>query len=203
MVWKMTRRESGYLAVLGNHDWKIYRALVQERDVKISNGLDRSIREFYALTRPEQAEIKQILDDLFSKAPASTALAATPALEEKRLVLTHGALRPEDLGKRPAASRRDPLSARSLYGEVSGMDEEGRPIRAYEWVKEWDNYPNTTLIFGHDVQGWEPVWLSGQVLGLDTGCCFGGRLSAYRYPEGDILQVDSLMGKIAHERLLE
>ncbi len=61
-------------------------------------------------------------------------------------------------------------------------------------MAEWEGLPYTVIV-GHDVVGPQPLvhreWDGGKVLGIDTGCCFGGALTAYRYPEDELHMVSS------------
>jgi protein phosphatase len=73
----------------------------------------------------------------------------------------------------------------ALYGETTGeTDEFGLPIR-YPWAAEYRG--NASVIYGHT-----PVpqadWLN-RTLNIDTGCVFGGQLTALRWPEREIVSV--------------
>ena len=72
-----------------------------------------------------------------------------------------------------------------LYGDTTGeTDEFGLPIR-YPWANDYRG--GATVLYGHT-----PVpaleWVNNRLC-LDTGCVFGGRLTALRYPEREIVSV--------------
>lgn len=197
-VARMVRAGSAIIAAMGNHDWKLYRYLVLERDVKLGHGLDGTVREIEAEERRSpgrRAEIRRTVRELFDHAPSYTHLGD--------LVLTHGAIPAWGLGRACSPKTRSELSALCMYGETDGRREDGFPHRVYDWVRSWEARDETVII-GHDVLGHEPRALDahGRVIGLDTGCAFGGRLSAYRWPEREVLQVNAIQpGPEGHSAL--
>src|SRR5262249_30809249 len=73
----------------------------------------------------------------------------------------------------------------ALYGETTGeTDEFGLPVR-YNWAGEYRG--RALVVYGHTPIP-EPEWLN-HTLNIDTGCVFGGRLTALRYPEKELLSV--------------
>ena len=65
---------------------------------------------------------------------------------------------------------------------------DGRPVRR-DWAKLYRG--TQTIVYGHT-----PVRDSScnnNTYNIDTGCVFGGKLTALRYPEMDIVQVLSSM----------
>ena len=71
-----------------------------------------------------------------------------------------------------------------LPGEI---DEFGLPVR-YNWASEYKG--KAMVVYGHTPIP-EPEWLNN-TLNIDTGCVFGGRLTALRYPERDLVSVNAL-----------
>lgn len=196
LVGRMVARGSAKIAALGNHDWKLYRAAVEGRAVQTTNGLQGTIDEIEALDSGRQGAVINLIDELFRHAPSYS------SFDEDRLVVTHGAMRRGLVGRR-MNHRRDALSSLCLYGETSGETHaDGKPVRLYDWVESWSD-PAQTVIFGHDVVGMEPRRTGpyNNVIGIDTGCAFGGRLTAYRYPEAEIVQVAAQGIAISHEAL--
>ena len=54
-----------------------------------------------------------------------------------------------------------------------------------DWVTPYDGA--ALVVYGHT-----PVWRAercGQTIDIDTGCVFGGRLTALRYPEMEVVEV--------------
>lgn len=198
LVLGMVRARSGFVAAMGNHDWKLYRWLVLERDVKVAHGLETTVREIEAedaRVPGRKAQIRDMVRELLADAPAYSDLGG--------LVLTHGAMPAWGLGRACNPKSRSELSGLCMYGQTDGERPDGLPNRVYEWVSSWVDRDEVVII-GHDVVGFEPRTLDadGRVIGLDTGCAFGGRLSAYRWPEREIVQVDAVApGSRGHEAL--
>jgi protein phosphatase len=73
----------------------------------------------------------------------------------------------------------------ALYGETTGeTDEFGLPVR-YDWAAEYRG--RSMVVYGHTPVP-EPDWLN-RTINIDTGCVFGGRLTALRYPEEELVSV--------------
>jgi protein phosphatase len=107
-------------------------------------------------------------------------LIAHYVLDDGKLVVAHGGL-PEEMHGRAAAAVR----AFCLFGETTGeIDEFGLPVR-YNWAKNYQG--KAIVVYGHTPIP-DTEWLNN-TLNIDTGCVFGGKLSAMRYPEKEIVQV--------------
>ena len=65
-------------------------------------------------------------------------------------------------------------------------DEFGLPVRA-NWAAEYRG--KAMVVYGHTAVV-EPVRLN-RTINIDTGCVFGGRLTALRYPEEELVSVPS------------
>ena len=73
----------------------------------------------------------------------------------------------------------------ALYGETTGeTDEFGLPVR-YNWAAEYRG--KAMVVYGHTPVP-EPEWLN-RTINIDTGCVFGGKLTALRYPERELVSV--------------
>ncbi len=74
---------------------------------------------------------------------------------------------------------------------IQVIDKQGRPRKRSEcsecpsWADSWKGPP--FVIYGHTPR--EEVYRSPWALGIDTGCVYGGHLSACILPERSILQV--------------
>jgi protein phosphatase len=156
------------LAVPGNHDLKLVRAL-RGRDVRITHGLDRSLAELDA--RPEEREdVARFLDSLVSHY----------VFDDGNLVVAHAGMK-EEMQGRGSGKVRD----FALYGETTGeTDEFGLPVR-WNWAAEYRG--RAIVVYGHTPVP-EPEWLN-RTINIDTGCVFGGRLTALRYPEKELVSV--------------
>src|SRR5207249_2691052 len=101
-------------------------------------------------------------------------------LDEGKLVVAHAGMK-EEMQGRGSGKVRD----FALYGETTGeTDEFGLPVR-YNWAAEYRG--KAIVVYGHTPVP-EPDWLN-RTINLDTGCAFGGRLTALRYPEKEVVSV--------------
>lgn len=155
--------------VNGNHDRKLARWL-EGRNVTVAHGLQQSIDQIEAEGPAFKAAIKPFLDGLLSHA----------WLDGGRLAVAHAGLKPEMVGRASPAVREF-----ALYGETTGeTDEFGLPVRL-DWAAAYRG--PTTIVYGH-TPVLEPEWVNN-TLCLDTGCVFGGRLTALRWPEKELVSV--------------
>ncbi|HVF06586.1 MAG TPA: polynucleotide kinase-phosphatase [Frankiaceae bacterium] len=156
-------------AVPGNHENKLVRAL-RGRDVQVTHGLAESLAQL-ALEPPEfKAAVEGFCYGLVSHL----------VLDGGRLVVAHAGLK-ERFHGRASARVRD----FALYGETTGeTDEFGLPVR-YAWAEDYRG--RATVLYGHTPVP-EPVWVNNTMC-LDTGCVFGGRLTALRWPEKEVVSV--------------
>jgi protein phosphatase len=162
-------------AVPGNHDVKLVRAL-RGREVTISHGLERTLAEVETLPDERRGaardEIVRFLD----------ALVSHYVFDDGELVVAHAGMK-EEMQGRGSGKVRD----FALYGETTGeTDEFGLPVR-WNWAAEYRG--RAAVVYGHTPVP-EPEWLN-RTINIDTGCVFGGRLTALRYPEKELVSVPS------------
>ncbi|SDZ32272.1 polynucleotide kinase-phosphatase [Herbiconiux ginsengi] len=157
------------LAVPGNHEAKLVRAL-EGKKVQVSHGLAETLAQLSDETPEFRKQVLQFCRDLVSHL----------VLDDGRLVVAHAGLIEKYQGR---ASGR--VRAFALFGDTTGeTDEYGLPIRL-PWA---DDYRGAaTVLYGH-VPTLEAEWVNGTMC-LDTGCVFGGKLSALRYPEKEVVDV--------------
>ncbi|MBU2582862.1 MAG: polynucleotide kinase-phosphatase [Alphaproteobacteria bacterium] len=159
------------LCVPGNHDVKLLRYL-NGRNVKLNHGLDATVSQLDREPPEFKQTVKKFIDGLVSHA----------WLEGGRLAIAHAGIKEPMLGRASGAIREF-----CLYGETSGeTDEFGLPIR-YNWAAEYRG--KTTVVYGHTPVP-EAEWLNN-TLCVDTGCVFGGKLTALRWPEKEIVSVEA------------
>src|SRR5690242_3831317 len=73
----------------------------------------------------------------------------------------------------------------ALFGETTGeTDDFGLPVRL-NWAGEYRG--RAMVVYGHTPVA-EPEWLN-RTINIDTGCVFGGKLTALRYPEKELVSV--------------
>jgi protein phosphatase len=157
------------LVVCGNHEQKLVRAL-RGKKVQRSHGLAESLDQLAAQSEEFRAQVESFADGLI----------AHYVLDGGKLVVAHAGL-PERYHGRASGRVRSV----ALYGDTTGeTDEYGLPVR-YPWAKDYRG--SATVLYGHtptpDVE-----WING-TLCLDTGCVFGGNLTALRYPEREVVEV--------------
>ena len=155
------------LCVSGNHEQKLVRAL-NGRKVKVAHGLAESLAQLEQEQAGFVAEARRFMDGLISHY----------VLDEGRLVIAHAGLKEAYHGR---ASGR--VRSFALYGDTTGeTDAYGLPVR-YPWAKDYRG--KAMVVYGHTPVP-EPEWINN-TLCLDTGCVFGGSLTALRYPEREIV----------------
>jgi protein phosphatase len=155
--------------VPGNHENKLLRA-IRGRNVQVTHGLAESLAQLAAEPADFRTEVDAFLDGLVSHY----------LLDGGRLVVSHAGLIQRYHGR---ASGR--VRDFCLYGQTTGeTDEFGLPVR-YPWAQEYRG--SATVLYGHTPVV-TPEWVNN-TLCLDTGCVFGGRLTALRYPERELVSV--------------
>jgi len=163
------------LCVPGNHDVKLQRKL-HGRNVKVAHGLEKTLSEFDALPDDESDRVKEEMEEFIY------GLVSHYVLDDGDLVVAHAGMR-EELQGRASGKVRD----FALYGETTGeTDEFGLPVR-HDWAREYRG--DATVVYGHSPVP-EPEWVNGTI-NIDTGCVFGGRLTALRYPEQELVSVEA------------
>ncbi|MEV4130833.1 polynucleotide kinase-phosphatase [Dactylosporangium sp. NPDC049742] len=159
------------LCVSGNHEAKLLRAL-RGVNVKRTHGLQETLDQLET-----DAELGAVLPAFLD------GLISHYVLDGGRLVVAHAGLKEAYHGR---ASGR--VRAFALYGDTTGeTDEYGLPVR-YPWAQEYQGA--ATVVYGHT-----PVpaaeWVNNTIC-VDTGCVFGGALTALRYPSRELVSVPAV-----------
>jgi polynucleotide kinase-phosphatase len=157
------------LCVPGNHENKLGRWL-RGRQVQPTHGLAETIEQLEREPEEFRAEVASFIDGLVSHY----------VLDEGRLVVCHAGL-PEKYHGRTSGRVR----AHALYGETTGeTDEFGLPVR-YPWAEDYRG--RAAVVYGHTPVP-DTSWINN-TLCLDTGAVFGGRMTALRWPERELVDV--------------
>ena len=166
----MNMAEAGTAIVVpGNHENKLMRAL-RGRKVQVTHGLGESLEQLEAAGPEFRERVLTFLDGLIGHF----------VLDGGALVAAHAGMKEEMQGRASGAVREF-----ALYGETTGeTDEFGLPVR-YPWAEDYRGA--AAVAYGHTPVP-EARWLNGTIC-LDTGCVFGGSLTALRWPERDLVSV--------------
>jgi polynucleotide kinase-phosphatase len=157
------------ICIPGNHEVKLKRAL-DGRNVTMTHGLAESMAQLAAEPAEFRADVTAFIDGLVSHA----------VLDGGALVVAHAGLPARMHGRSSGAVR-----SFALYGDTTGeTDEFGLPVR-YPWAEDYRG--RAAVVYGHT-----PVpaatWINGTIC-IDTGCVFGGALTALRWPERELVSV--------------
>ncbi|MFF4081489.1 polynucleotide kinase-phosphatase [Streptomyces sp. NPDC001777] len=160
------------LCVPGNHENKLGRYL-KGRKVQHTHGLAETIEQLDREDERDPAfrgQVREFIEGLVSHY----------VLDGGKLVVCHAGL-PEKYHGRTSGRVR----SHALYGDTTGeTDEFGLPVR-YPWAEEYRG--RATVVYGHT-----PVpntsWVNNTIC-LDTGAVFGGKMTALRWPERELVDV--------------
>jgi protein phosphatase len=170
LVMSMVRSGTAF-CVPGNHDLKLQKKL-KGKNVNLKHGLAETLAQ---LDSEPPEFIKEVKEFLYS-------LVSHYVFDDGKLVVAHAGLKEEMQGRGSSVVR-----AFCQYGETTGeMDEFGLPVR-YNWASEYRG--KAKVVYGHTPVP-QAEWFN-KTIDIDTGCVFGGKLTALRYPEEELVAVSA------------
>lgn len=181
-IMKHVKNNLAYM-IDSNHGWKIARWL-DGRKVVLNHGDEKVAEEFRRFEETEGKEqtgiLKSELKEFLLQAPSHYVFTNNGI---SVFVCAHAGIKDEFIGK-----QSDQISDFCRYGDTDGVDSNGKPLR-----KDWliHHQTSTFIVWGHDPKP-QPL-LINNTLNIDQGVVFGGKLTAFRYPEKEITSVSAKM----------
>lgn len=171
-----TRQDKGSLLYSpGNHCNKLYR-FMKGNSVQLAHGLEITIAEWQSLPKKEQQKFRKRYIRFYEDLPQYLQL-------RDDLIVAHAGLKQDMIGK-PISKN---IIVFTLYGDITGkIHADGRPVRR-DWAKSYKGKP--WIVYGHTPT--EVPYIINRTANIDTGCVFGGSLTAFRFPEEDLVSVPS------------
>lgn len=159
----------------GNHCNKLYR-FMKGNQVQLLHGLEVTIAEWQSLPKNEQQKFRKRYIRFYEELPQYLVL-------REDLIVAHAGLKQEMIGM-PINKK---VAIFTLYGDITGkFHADGRPVRR-DWAKSYKGEP--WIVYGHTPT--EEPYLVNRTANIDTGCVFGGSLTAIRFPEKELVSVPS------------
>lgn len=177
LVWDLVRNRKIAFYVPGNHCNKLYRYLLGNK-VQTKHGLETTVSEFLSLDQMQRDSFRKKFLSLYESAPLYH------VLDQGKIVIAHAGIREDYIGK-----NNSKIKTFVLYGDITGQyNADGTPVRR-DWAKSYQG--NAIIVYGHTPVK-EPRVLNN-TYNIDTGAVFGGKLTALRYPEMELVSVPSSM----------
>lgn len=163
-------------AVPGNHCWKAYRKIILNRNVQITHGLAETLQQIGP-------------DDIDFIGDLPHYLHLTKKGDDRIVTVCHAGLPFQWIGRHDRA-----VQGHCFYGETDGSTdpETGYPNRTYGWTHTWVEEGHI-CVFGHTpTREVNHLGELGNCVNIDTGCAFGGKLTAYNPFTKEVLEVPAL-----------
>ncbi|OIK11164.1 hypothetical protein BIV60_18600 [Bacillus sp. MUM 116] len=177
IIWRLVIEQRKAYYTPGNHCNKLYRFFLGNK-VQVAHGLETTVAEFESLNKNAKDSIRKKFMELYEKAPLYL------VLDKKKLIIAHAGIKKEMIGQ--SGSK---VKTFVLYGDITGEKHpDGSPVRR-DWSKNYNG--DACIVYGHTPVK-EPRMINN-TYNIDTGAVFGGKLTALRYPEMEIVSVDSTM----------
>ncbi|MDQ6792125.1 MAG: CBS domain-containing protein [Candidatus Dormibacteraeota bacterium] len=183
----------GDLAGLGPDTPGVLRRVMAMTEAKhaicVRGDQDEALRLALTVGAEPGHDLVAALDELGKDPDLAARAAAFLEGLPSHYVLERGALVVAHAGIKGAMQSRDSPRIRrfTLLGEEAATtDHPGQPPDL-EWARTYRG--RALVVFGH-MPVEQPSW-RGRTIDIDTGCVFGGRLTALRYPELELVSVDA------------
>src|SRR5690625_3481265 len=163
--------------VKGNHDDKFIRYLLGN-PVKLIHGLEATAQQLGALPPEDAAWIRERVLALHRTGQIYPYI----VLDAGRLVVSHAGIREDMIGRLTPA-----IEAFCKYGDVDQKALKAGQLIRRDWAQEYDG--DAWVVYGHTVV--DAPRIVNKTVNIDTGCVFGGQLTAYRYPEHTTLSMQA------------
>lgn len=175
LVYQLVTKDKIAKYIPGNHCDKLYRYF-QGNNVKILHGLETTVEEYQALDKKEQASVRNKMIRLYEHAPLYLELPKVHA------VIAHAGIKESLIGRHDKR-----VKSFVLYGDTTGETlPDGRPVRR-DWAQHYTG--NRWIVYGH-TPVMEPRFVN-KTVNIDTGAVFGNKLTAFRLPEEQIVDIPS------------
>jgi protein phosphatase len=162
--------------VPGNHEMSFLDQFKQ-RAPGASPGTLKTIRQIEALPGEARRRFLSEFRDFLAGLPPHL------VLDGGRLAVAHAGITTEHFGRTSPEARHF-----AIFGQTTGdRDRFGLPVRV-KWAAGYRG--RALVVYGHTPVP-EPEWIRNTV-NIDTGCVYGGRLTALRYPEKTTVGVKAL-----------
>ena len=166
----------------GNHCDKFYR-YAKGNPIQLQHGIETTVAELEKLPLKERQSFLKRYIEFYESLPLYH------SLDNEKLIVAHAGIRENLL----ESTNRKKIRSFVLYGDTTGeFHPNGRPVRR-DWAKQY--YGPSFIVYGHT-----PVRKARFVhntVNIDTGCVFGGQLTAIRYPEKETVSIPSSQSFIA------
>ncbi|WP_053365590.1 bis(5'-nucleosyl)-tetraphosphatase PrpE [Bacillus sp. FJAT-27245] len=177
VVWELVVKWNLAFYSPGNHCNKLYRYFIGNK-VQISHGLETTVAEYEALDQSGQLLVKERFIQLYERAPLYQ------IHDGGALAIAHAGIRKDYIGEYSSK-----VKTFVLYGDITGKtNPDGTPVRR-DWALQHPGKP--IIVYGHTPVK-EPRVVNN-TYNIDTGAVFGGKLTALRYPEIELVSVPSSM----------
>jgi protein phosphatase len=176
IIFQLVKEKKAYYTP-GNHCNKLYRYFLGNK-VQIAHGLETTDAEYKALDKKKQRQVREKFIELYESAPLYL------TLDHKKLIVAHAGIKKEYIGRSDSK-----VKTMVLYGDITGEKHpDGSPVRR-DWAKEYNG--DACIVYGHTPV--REARIMNHTYNIDTGAVFGGKLTALRYPEMEIVSVSSTM----------